>query len=128
MRGGLTRRPVQALADVLVDAVHALAPVQAGVAHALVELVLAAVARVARLACAAVSGDAVHTGSVVTGVRLAVIDVALTEGSLEPWPRSRDEMCILLGQSMLIQFYSVFLMCISAVFCAAFVGSFCICS
>lgn len=81
---------MQALADVLVDAVHALAAVQAGVAHALVELVLAAVARVARLARAAVAGDAVHARAVVTRVRLAVIDVALAEGSLEPWSHSKE--------------------------------------
>lgn len=68
-----------ALADVLVDQVHALAPVLAGVAVALVELVFAAVAGVARVAVAGVAGDAVDACPVVAGVRHAVVDVTLTQ-------------------------------------------------
>lgn len=74
-----------ALADVLVDQVHALAPVLTGVAVALVELVLAAVAGVARIAVAGVAGDAVDAGAVVAGVGLAVVDVALAQGAFVAW-------------------------------------------
>lgn len=80
-----------ALADVLVDQVHALAAVLTRVAVALVELVLAAVAGVAGVAVAGVAGDAVHAGAVVAGVRLAVVDVAVAQRPFVAWRCSRDQ-------------------------------------
>lgn len=77
--------PVLALADVFVDQVHALAAVLTGITMALIELVLTPVARVAWHAVTGVAGDAVYAGAVVARVGLAVIDVAFTESTLEPW-------------------------------------------
>lgn len=74
-----------ALADVFVDQVHALAAVLTGVTMALIELVLTPVARVAWHAVTGVAGDAVYAGAVVARVGLAVIDVAFTESTLEPF-------------------------------------------
>lgn len=71
--------PMLALADILVDQVHALASVLAGVAVALVELVLTAVPGVTRLAVTGVAGNAVDTGPVMAGVRLAVVNITLTQ-------------------------------------------------
>lgn len=70
-----------ALADVLVHQVHTLAPILTRIAVALVQLVLTAIARVARVAVAAVASDSIDAGAMVTGVRLAVVDVTLTKCS-----------------------------------------------
>lgn len=79
-----------ALADVLVDQIHALAAVLTGVTMALVELVLAPVACVSWHAVTGVAGDAVYAGAVVARVGLAVINVAFTESALEPCRWERD--------------------------------------
>lgn len=68
-----------ALADVLVDQVHTLASILTRVAVALIELVLTAIARVASITVAGVAGNAIYACTMVTRVRLAVVDVALTE-------------------------------------------------
>lgn len=68
-----------ALADVLVDQIHALASVLAGVAVALVELVFTAVPGVARIAVTGVAGNTVDTCPMMTGIRHAVVDITLTQ-------------------------------------------------
>lgn len=72
------------LADILVDKVHTLAAILAGVAVALIELVLAAVAGVAGIAVTCVTGNAIKASAMVAWVRLAVINVALAQGSFKP--------------------------------------------
>lgn len=71
-----------ALTDVLVDQVHALAPVLAGVAVALVELVLTAIPSVTRVAVTGVAGNAIDARPVVAWIRLAVVDVTVTQRAL----------------------------------------------
>lgn len=78
------------LADILVDSVHTFAAILAGVAVALVELVLAAVASVARITITSVTGNAIYASAMVARVRLAVIDVALTQPSLKSWGQRGD--------------------------------------
>lgn len=67
------------LADVLVDQVHTLASVLARIAVTLIELVLTAVPCVASIAVTGVAGNAIYASTMVAWVRLAVVDVALTE-------------------------------------------------
>lgn len=68
-----------ALADVLVDQVHALASVLAGVTVALVELVLTAIPSVPRVAVTGVAGNTVDTCPVMAWIWLAVVDITLTQ-------------------------------------------------
>lgn len=79
-----------ALADVFIDQIHALAAILTGVTMALIELIFTPVACVSRHTVTGVAGDAVHAGSMVAWVRLAVINVAFTESALEPWKWERD--------------------------------------
>lgn len=68
-----------ALADVFVDQVHTLAPVLTRVAVTLIELVLTAIACITSITVTGVTGNAIHTSTVVAWVRLTVVDVILTE-------------------------------------------------
>lgn len=68
-----------ALADILVDQVHTLASVLAGVTVALIELILTPVACVTCITVTGVAGNAVDTRPMVAGIRLAVVDVTLTQ-------------------------------------------------
>lgn len=68
-----------ALADVLVDQVHALAPILTRVAVALIELVLTAIACITSVTITGVAGNAIYASTMVARVGLTVVDITLTE-------------------------------------------------
>lgn len=68
-----------ALTDVLVDQVHTLSSILTGVTVALIELVLTAVPSVPRITVTGVAGNPVYTCTVMAGIRLAVVDITLTQ-------------------------------------------------
>lgn len=70
-----------ALADVLVYHVHTLSPILTRIAVALIELVLTTITCVSSITVTGVAGNAIYACTMVTWVRLTVVDITLTEST-----------------------------------------------